>query len=58
MNGHLYVEQWLTPLPGASSALMVTRIRKFGMTVATTEGTVRRLAGGQVPPTLARADSN
>jgi Protein of unknown function (DUF3833) len=46
MNGHLSVEQWLTPLPGATSARTVTRIRKFGMTVATTEGTVRKLIGG------------
>jgi hypothetical protein len=43
MKGNLSVEQWLAPLPGATSAQTVTRIRKFGMTVATTEGTVRKL---------------
>jgi uncharacterized protein DUF3833 len=44
MNGHLSVEQWLTPLPGATAARTVSRIRRFGMTVATTEGTVRKLS--------------
>ena len=43
MNGNLNVEQWLTPLPGATAARTITRIRKYGMTVATTEGTVRKL---------------
>jgi hypothetical protein len=43
MTGHLNVEQWLTPLAGAASALTVTKVRKFGMTVATTEGIVRKL---------------
>jgi hypothetical protein len=42
MAGHLNVEQWLTPLPGAASALTDTRVRKFGMTVATTDGIVRK----------------
>jgi hypothetical protein len=45
MNGHLNVEQWLTPLPGATAALTSTKVRRFGLTVATTEGTVRRLSG-------------
>jgi hypothetical protein len=45
MKGHLSVEQWLTPLPGATVARTLTQVRKFGMTVATTEGTVRRLTG-------------
>ena len=43
MGGQLSVEQWLTPLPGAASALTSTKVRKFGMTVATTEGIVRKL---------------
>jgi hypothetical protein len=45
MKGHLSVEQWLTPMPGATSARTVTRVRKFGMTVATSEGTIRKVAG-------------
>jgi hypothetical protein len=45
MKGHLSVEQWLTPLAGAKSARTVTKVRKFGMTVATTEGIVRKLPG-------------
>ena len=45
MKGHLSVEQWLSPLPGATSARSITRVRKFGMTVATSEGTVRKLTG-------------
>jgi uncharacterized protein DUF3833 len=43
MKGHLNVEQWLTPMVGATAARTTTRIRKFGMTVATTDGTVRKL---------------
>jgi len=46
MKGHLNVEQWLTPLPGATAARTLTKIRKFGMTVGTSEGTVRKLTGG------------
>ena len=46
MKGHLSVEQWLTPMPGATAAKTITRIRKFGMTVATTEAMVRKLTGG------------
>lgn len=45
MKGHLNVDQWLTPLPGATAARTTTKIRKFGMTVATTDGTVRKLTG-------------
>ena len=46
MPGHLKVEQWIVPLPGGASALTLTKARKFGMTVATTEGTVRKLPAG------------
>ena len=45
LKGHLKAEQWLTPLPGAKAARTLTKIRKYGMTVATTEGTVRKLTG-------------
>lgn len=45
MKGNLNAEQWLTPLPGGKAAHTVTKVRKYGMTVATTEGTVRKLAG-------------
>jgi hypothetical protein len=44
MKGHLAVEQWLTPMPGATAAHTTTKIRKFGVTVATTEGTVSKLS--------------
>lgn len=43
MKGNLSAEQWLTPTPDPMAAHTSTRIRKFGMTVATTEGTVRKL---------------
>jgi Protein of unknown function (DUF3833) len=43
LKGNLTVEQWLTPLPGGKSALSKTSIRKFGMTVGHSEGTVRKL---------------
>jgi hypothetical protein len=45
MAGHLNVEQWLTPLPGATAARTLIKVRKFGLTVATTEGVVRKLPG-------------
>lgn len=45
MKGNLSVEQWLTPMPGSISARSFTKVRKFGMTVATSEGTVRKLRG-------------
>ena len=43
MKGNLAVEQWVTPLPGGKSARNRIRVRRFGMTVATTEGVIRRL---------------
>ncbi len=46
MKGNLSVEQWLTPTPGGTSARSFTRVRKFGMTVATSEGSVRKLTVG------------
>jgi hypothetical protein len=44
MKGNLSAEQWLTPTPDPMAAHTSTRIRKFGMTVATTEGIVRKLS--------------
>lgn len=44
MKGNLAVEQWLTPLPGAKSARSVVTIRKFGVTVGRSEGTVRKIS--------------
>jgi hypothetical protein len=43
MDGRLNVEQMLTPLPGGRSASNSTKVRKFGLVVATTEGIVRKL---------------
>lgn len=43
---HLSVEQWLTPLPGGMSAQSSTRVRKFGFTVATDDGLIRKMPGG------------
>ena len=43
MSGHVSVEQWLTPLPGGDVAQSKTIIRKFGMKVGSSEGTVRKL---------------
>lgn len=43
MKGNLTVEQWLTPLAGGNAARTTTSVRKLGMTVATSDGTVRRL---------------
>lgn len=41
MKGNLSVEQWLAPLPGNRAASSSTRVKRFGITVATSEGTIR-----------------
>jgi hypothetical protein len=43
MKGNISVEQWLTPLPGGTSARSKLSIRKLGMTVGRSEGTIRKL---------------
>jgi hypothetical protein len=43
MKGNLTVEQWLTPLPGGQVAKTKTSVRKFGMTVGHSEGTIRKI---------------
>jgi len=43
MKGNLSIEQWLTPLPGGREALSKISIRKFGMTVGRSDGTIRKL---------------
>ena len=45
MKGNLSVEQWLTPLPGSKSASSSTKIRRFGLMVATAEAIVRKVFG-------------
>ncbi len=45
MKGKLAVEQWLTPLPGGASARNTVKVRKMGVTVATTEGVIRKVRG-------------
>lgn len=44
MRGGLSVEQWLTPLPGGRAAASSMTARKFGIAVATSEGTVRKIS--------------
>jgi hypothetical protein len=48
MKGNLSVEQWIAPLPGGVSARNLMTVRKFGMVVATGDGTIRRLGGRPV----------
>jgi hypothetical protein len=43
MKGKLAIEQWITPLPGGKSAKSKVTVRKLGMRVATSEGTIRKL---------------
>jgi hypothetical protein len=43
LKGNLSAEQMLTPLDGGRSALSRLTVRKMGMTVATTDGIVRRI---------------
>lgn len=44
MKGGLNVEQWLTPLPGGASARNTLLVKKLGVTVATGDGVIRKLA--------------
>lgn len=46
MKGNLSVEQWLTPLHDGKSARTKVTIRKLGLTVGRSNGTIRRLSGG------------
>ena len=43
MKGDLAIEQWITPLPGGKSAQSKTTVRKLGMQVASSQGTIRKL---------------
>lgn len=43
MKGNVSVEQWVTPLPGGRTANSKVTIRKMGITVGQSEGTIRRL---------------
>jgi hypothetical protein len=43
MKGNLSVEQWITPNPGGKSGRNSLTIKKLGMTVAKSDGTVRKL---------------
>lgn len=44
MKGNLSVEQWLTPLPGGLSASSSITVRKFGLPVASSIATVRKVS--------------
>lgn len=43
MSGGLSVEEWLTPLPGGKSATSSISVHKFGISVASSEGMVRKI---------------
>ena len=43
MKGNLAIEQWVTPLPGGTSARTDLTVRKLGMRVATSTGTISRV---------------
>ncbi len=44
MKNNLEVEQWLTPLTDGKSAKSSTRVRKFGLTVATSDSVIRKVS--------------
>ena len=44
LKGNLAVEQWMTPLPDGKSARSNLTVRKFGMKVASSTGTIRKIA--------------
>ncbi|HEU0311121.1 MAG TPA: hypothetical protein VFR36_07890 [Sphingomicrobium sp.] len=43
MKGNVSVEQWVTPMPGGRAATTTVTIRKMGITVGQSEGTIRKL---------------
>ena len=43
MKGNVSVEQWIAPLPGGKTASTKVTIRKMGITVGQSEGTIKRL---------------
>ena len=44
MKGNVSVEQWVAPLPGGRSATSKVTIRKMGITVGQSDGTIKKLA--------------
>ena len=46
LKNNLSVEQWVGPLSGRSVARNLMTVRKFGFTVATCDGIIRKIAGG------------
>jgi hypothetical protein len=44
MKGHLSVEQWMAPQPGGMAARNSMTVRKFGMTVGTSDGIIHKFA--------------
>ena len=43
LKGNLHAEQILTPLPDGKSAHNSVRVKRMGITVATTDGTIRKV---------------
>ncbi|MFL6765953.1 MAG: DUF3833 family protein [Sphingomicrobium sp.] len=43
LQGNLNAEQMLTPLPGGKAALTHVKVKRMGITVATTDGIVRKI---------------
>jgi len=44
MKGNLQAEQILTPLPGGRSVRNIVKVRRLGVTVGSSEGTIRKLS--------------
>lgn len=44
MSGRMWVEEWLTPLADGRSATTDMTVRKFGITVASAHGVVRKIS--------------
>ena len=42
-DGNMSGEQYLTPLPGGRAALSNLKVKKMGITVATTDGILRKV---------------
>jgi hypothetical protein len=57
MKGNLGVEQLLKPLDGGRSAQSITRVKKFGMTVATSDAVIRKLPSASAAASARSSDA-
>ena len=57
MKENLGVEQWLKPTADGNSAQSLTKVRKFGMTVATSDAVIRKLPNASAATSARSSDA-